>query len=65
MKWLESGCFTLVTQMNQLCNSLYLTFSFYHSLIAKLNAFTDLNWKPTQNKSECADLISTFGIVVG
>lgn len=67
MKWLESAGFTLVTQMllYQLCNSIYLTFTFYHSLIAKLNALADLNWKPMQNKSGCADLISTLGVVVG
>lgn len=60
MKYLESACFTLVKQilLHQLCNSLYLTFTFYHSLTAKLNALADLNWKPMQNKSECADLIS-------
>lgn len=67
MKCLESACFTLVTQMlpHQLCNSLYLTFTFFHSQIAKLNALADLNWKPMQNESGCADLVSTLGVVVG
>lgn len=39
-EWLESACFSSVTQMllHQLCNSLYMTFTLYHSLIARLNA---------------------------
>lgn len=36
--WMESACFTSVTQMllHQLYNSLYLTLVFYHSLIGKI-----------------------------
>lgn len=43
-EWLESACFSSVTQMllHQLCNSLYMTFTLYHSLIARLNALAEI-----------------------